>query len=146
MGAVGYAALYPAEDRPGPRGRTPSPLSPPMLSGRARARANAAARRRLVMTVLVAAFAIPTLVALATGATAAWWVAVVMLPLACTYACVVVRARRVMAEKEFNVAFLGGTHLAAPGLEEIFAPRPGAAPTASIDLRDRRPLSAGLGR
>jgi len=109
-------------------------------SGEAKARADSAARRRLVMTVLLTALALPALVGLATGSTAAWWLVVALLPVVCTYAAVVMRAQRLMAEKEFNVAFLGGTNLGATGLEDIFAYRPG---TTGVDLHERHQVSAG---
>lgn len=145
-GALGYAALYPSVEHGGLSSlqpRPPAPLRPVARSGRARARAVAAARRRLVMTVLLCTLALATLIALVTGSTAAWWVVVGLLPLVCTYAAVVLRARRLMAEKEFNVAFLGGTNLATASLEDIFAARP---VPGSIDLRDLRQVSAGMGR
>jgi hypothetical protein len=125
IGVNGYAALYSSpQDRARnslQARRAPTPLRPVVPSGRAKARADAAARRRLVMTVLLSALALPALVALATGSTAAWWVVVGLLPVVCTYVAVLFRARRLMAEKEFNVAFLGGSNLVAPGLEDIFA-------------------------
>jgi hypothetical protein len=114
----------------------------PQRSGRAKARADAAARRRLVMTVLLCALALPTVIAVVTGSTAAWWAVVGLLPLVCTYAAVVVRAQRRMAEKEFNVAFMGGTDLATASLEDIFSARP--AP-GTIELRELR-QAAGMGR
>lgn len=142
--AVGYAALYPVAERPGAGARAsglPPVLRPPAHSGRAKARADAAARRRLVMTVLLVAFALPTLAAVVTGSALAWWAALIMLPLVCIYGAVVVRARRVMAEKEFNVAFLGGTNLVAPGLEDIFSVRP-----ATTEPYVRQPrVNAGMG-
>ena len=120
--------------------RDPALRRPALRCGQARARADSAARRRLVMTVLLTTLAVPALVGLATGSTAAWWLAVALLPVVCTYAAVVVRAQRLMAEKEFNVAFLGGTNLGAAGLEDIFASQPG---TTGIDQRERRQVSAG---
>ena len=138
-------ALAGARRSPAPAGnarRSPALRAPALRCGRAKAQADSAARRRLVMTVLLTALAIPTLVALGTGSTALWWVVVAFLPVVCTYAAVVVRAQRLQAEKEFNVAFLGGTNLRTSGLEDIFTAAPA---TGSIDLRERRQVSAGLG-
>lgn len=122
--------------------RGPVPLSPPLRTVRAKARADAAARRRLVMTVLVLALIAPALVALATGSTGAWWVVVAMLPLVCTYGAVVLRARRLQAEREFNIAFMGGTKVSHVALEDLFSSRPVRPLPGSIDLRERRQVAA----
>lgn len=147
-GPVGFAALYPVgEERHRPvRGaadRDPGLAStrpyaagavaygqygqvlvgPPVRDARAQARAGAVARQRLVLTVLLAALAVPTVAAVATGSTVAWWVVVAFLPVVLTYVAVLFRTRRIQAEKEFNLAFSGGPNLATAGLEEIFSAR-----------------------
>ena len=74
LGVTGYAVLYSAAH--------PAKVAPPGKPGRPELRkgrgpgprATAAARQRLVLTVLLAAVAIPLVVALATGAAPAWWV------------------------------------------------------------------------
>ena len=67
--------------------------------------------------------AVPALVALATGYSAAWWVFVGMLPVFGIYVAVVFYARRVRAEREINVAFLGSAPGPGAGLEDMFAGR-----------------------
>ena len=143
-GFKGYSALYPAAIEPrrqGPvapaRGQLPTEalVSAPMRSGRAKAKADAAARQRLVLTVLFTALVLPALTALATGSTAAWWVVLAVLPFVCAYLAVLFRARRLQAEKEFNTAFLGGARLSAAGLEDIFSARP---ELRGSHLRDQR--------
>ena len=142
-GFKGYAALYPqaAEPRRKPtvlsvRSQLPEPLVPaPARSGRAKARADAAARQRLVLTVLFSALFLPALVALATGSSTAWWVVLAVLPFVCAYLAVLFRARRLQAEKEFNTAFLGGARLSAAGLEDIFSAR---QELRGSHLRDQR--------
>lgn len=114
----------------------------PGAARRAPRKSNAAARRRLIMTVLLSALALPVLVGLATGSTVAWWAAVLILPLVGAYTAVVMRAQRALAEKEFSLAFLGGTQLAAPGLEEIFTA--GASSTADDEYASGS--AGGLGR
>jgi len=74
-----------------------------------------------VLTVLLGALMAPALVALATGSVAAWWVVVALLPLVCAYLAVLFRARRVMAEKEINVAFIGPVRRVPAGLEDVFS-------------------------
>ena len=78
-----------------------------------------------MLTVLLSALAVPTLVALVTGAAVAWWVVVALLPLVCAYLAVLFRTRRIMAEREINVAFFGGTERTDATLEELFPNRSG---------------------
>lgn len=143
-GSVGYATLYGVPTGPRPaavRGpaRPGQAVRGPARPGQAeravgatpyriptpgaRSRARSIARQRQVLAVLLVCLAIPALVAVATGSTAAWWVVLALLPLVCTYVAVLFRARRVQAEREFNVAFLGGSNVATMGLEEIFSAR-----------------------
>lgn len=67
------------------------------------------------------ALSAPALVAIATGSTAAWWVVVAVLPFVATYLAVLFRTRRLMAEREINLAFYGSAGGAIAGLEEVFA-------------------------
>ncbi len=69
-------------------------------------------------SLVLAAIALPALVALATGSSTAWWVFVGMLPVLGVYLAVLFYARRVRAEREINVAFFGGQGEAGRGLEE----------------------------
>jgi hypothetical protein len=79
-------------------------------------------RRRRVLELVLAVIAVPALVALATGSSTAWWVSVGMLPVLGTYLAVLLYARRVRAEAEFNVAFFGGPAESGRGLEDVFLP------------------------
>lgn len=74
------------------------------------------------MTALLTCLAIPLFLAFATGSSAAWWAVLVMLPLVAAYTAVLYRARRVMAEKEINAAFLGAPDRTEASLEELFGP------------------------
>jgi len=89
-------------------------------TSRSRSKARTAARRRLVLTVLFMALFVPVLAGLATGAAAAWWVAICLLPIVCTYLAVLFRARRLSAEREINVAFFGGPQRGEFGLDDMF--------------------------
>ena len=84
------------------------------------AQGSIAARRRRALMVVVGVVAAPSLVALATGSSVAWWVLLGMLPVVLVYLAVVFRARRQRAEREFNVAFFGKSRRGAAGLEEVF--------------------------
>jgi len=88
-------------------------------TSRSRSKARVAARRRLVLTVLLVALCLPVLVGLATGAAAAWWVAICLLPVVCTYLAVLFRTRRLSAEREINVAFFGGPQRGEFGLDDM---------------------------
>jgi hypothetical protein len=67
--------------------------------------------------------AVPLVVALATGWAVAWWAVVALVPVMCTYVAILMRTRRVMAEREIDVAFFGpaGRAGSASGLEEVFS-------------------------
>jgi hypothetical protein len=65
--------------------------------------------------------AVPLVVALATGWAAAWWVVVALLPVVMTYIAILVRARRLMAEREIDLAFFGPAGRVAHDLEEVFS-------------------------
>ena len=65
--------------------------------------------------------AVPLVIALATGWAAAWWVVVAMLPVLGAYVAILVRARRLMAEREIDVAFFGPAGRAGSGLEDVFS-------------------------
>lgn len=67
------------------------------------------------------ALAVPMLLALITGWTAAWWVVVVLLPLPSAYLAVLFRNRRLVAEREINVAFHGSSGMAEATLAELFS-------------------------
>jgi hypothetical protein len=88
---------------------------------RARPRPDITTRRRHALQLILAVIAVPALVALATGSSAAWWVFVGMLPVFGVYVAVVFYARRVRAEREINVAFLGSSPGPGAGLEDMFA-------------------------
>jgi len=119
-GACGFAVLYQSPRfEPARVVGAARPAFP--LGGRTRSRARAAARRRLVLTVLLVALGIPLLVALATGSVAAWWAVVSVLPLLCAYLAVMFRSRRLLAEREINVAFFGGPERGEFGLDDVFA-------------------------
>jgi hypothetical protein len=109
----GFAVLYASGQV-----RQPAPVR---SASRTASRARAAARRRLVLTVLLVALGIPVLVGLATGSTAAWWVAVCLLPVVCSYMAVLFRTRRMSAEREINVAFFGGPQRGEFGLDGVLA-------------------------
>lgn len=121
VGTNAYAVLYgrPAE----PSRRLSLVGAPPRTTARSRCRAKAAVRRRRVLTVLLSALAVPALVALATGWAAAWWVVLGLLPLVCAYLAVLFRTRRLMAEREINVAFFGAADRTDATLEELFPDR-----------------------
>jgi hypothetical protein len=59
------------------------------------------------MNVVFALVAIPALLVLASGTVAAWWVVIGLLPLVCTYVTTLFHTRRMMAEREINMAFIG---------------------------------------
>jgi fatty acid desaturase len=139
VGSSGYAVLYAVPNgqsrslavrraqpqtspqlHPRPEVQPRSDVRPRSVA-RSRARARAAARRRLVLIVLLVALALPALVALVTGSALAWWVVVAVLPVVCTYVAVLFRARRLMAEREINVAFFGARERSRADLEEMFS-------------------------
>jgi hypothetical protein len=70
---------------------------------------------------MLLSLAVPLVVALATGWAAAWWVVVAMLPVLGAYVAILVRARRLMAEREIDVAFFGPAGRVAHGLEDVFS-------------------------
>jgi hypothetical protein len=88
---------------------------------RSKVRAGAIARQRRVLTVMLGALAVPLVVALATGWAAAWWVVVALMPVLFAYIAILVRARRLMAEREINTAFFGPSGRVAYRLEDVFA-------------------------
>jgi hypothetical protein len=116
-GLNGYGALFALQpERPKAVPRVGAPAA------RSR-RANAAVRRRRVLSVMLTAVSVPALVALATGSMTAWWVVVAMLPFLSTYVAILFRTRRRMAEREINVAFYGSAGGTIVGLEEMFTTR-----------------------
>jgi hypothetical protein len=76
-----------------------------------------------VLSFLLGALAVPVAIALATGSTAAWWVALALLPVVLAYVAVLFHARRMMAEREINLAFGGQSIRSLGDLEDIFAVR-----------------------
>ncbi len=80
----------------------------------------AAARRRQVLSSLLAVLFLATVLGLVTGSSAAWWVAVVVLPFLSAYIAVLFRNRRLMVEREFNSAFSGPTRRTEATLSELF--------------------------
>lgn len=146
VGTNAFAVLYPAPaapSRPVPiRRAQPRPVATAKFKAtatarsRSRSRARTIVRRRRVLTVLFAALVVPALVALVTGSSAAWWVVVTLLPVVCAYLFVLFRTRRLMAEREINLAFgAGERHDAA--MEDIFSGR--LAPSGELK-------AAGAGR
>jgi hypothetical protein len=111
----------------GHSGSSSPALSPPVTAKRAetatraRPRPDIVTRRRHALELILAVIAVPALVALATGSSAAWWVFVGMLPVIGIYVAVVFYARRVRAEREINIAFLGSSPGPGAGLEDMFA-------------------------
>jgi Flp pilus assembly protein TadB len=87
---------------------------------RGRSHLSAAVRRRRVLAVMLGVLAVPAVIGLATGSAAAWWAVVAFLPVVCTYLAVLFRARRLMAEREINLAFFGSVNRAGHGLEDAF--------------------------
>lgn len=87
----------------------------------------AVARQRQVMAALAGALMLCLAVAVVTGASAAWWAVVALLPLACTYVAVLARCRRIAAEREISHAFFGRAGAEKHGLggiEELFPAEP----------------------
>ena len=82
-----------------------------------------ALRRRRALELLLGVIAVPALVALATGSSAAWWVFVGMLPVFGVYLAVVLYARRLRAEREINVAFGGSAVNARKGWDDVLLAR-----------------------
>jgi Flp pilus assembly protein TadB len=127
VGTNAFAVLYAAptgSSRTLARQPRPAPVRPAQTQRvtRSRSRARTVARRRRVLTLLFAALVIPALVALVTGSSAAWWVVVALLPLVCAYLFVLFRTRRIMAEREINLAFGAGDR-DDTNLEDIFSGR-----------------------
>lgn len=158
-GAAGRVSKAPTRDAPAREGLTRGPVglgrralakepvakrpvAKGALGGRAlgRSRANAAVRRRRALGALSLALAVPVVLGALTGSAAAWWVVVALLPVVCAYLAVVFRARRVLAEREINLAFLGTAGRAEPGLEGMFSTGHGLA------MEDRGAVSAGCWR
>ncbi|GEM_PF-5457161 len=92
-------------------------------SSKSAARRHTLARQRQVVSGLVGALAVCLAAALATGAAAAWWAVVALLPLASAYVAVVARSRRIAAEREIAYAFFGQHEApvrALGGIEDLF--------------------------
>jgi hypothetical protein len=70
---------------------------------------------------MLAALTLALLTALATSSEIAWWTVVVLLPVLLSYVAVLVRSRRMRAEREINVAFFGSSGRASVRLEDVFA-------------------------
>ncbi len=70
---------------------------------------------------MLSTLAVPLVVALVTGLSPAWWVVVALLPVLCAYLAILLRARRLMAEREIDVAFFGPAGRVAYGLEDVFS-------------------------
>ncbi|HTW09329.1 MAG TPA: hypothetical protein VME46_17615 [Acidimicrobiales bacterium] len=122
---TGFAVLYSSS------AGHPLPQRAPAAPARERARyprSKTAARRRRIVLVLFAALLIPTLIAVATGWTVAWWVVVALLPVVSVYLFVLFRTRRLLAEREINAAFCGRVPRREATLAELFTNRPAYAP------------------
>ena len=120
-GMDGYAVLL-SSRAPFKPSRPVRPLSRAGAPvARSKARAGTIARQRRVLSVMLSTLAVPLVVALATGWAAAWWIVVALLPVLFTYVAILVRARRLMAEREIDVAFFGPAGRVAYGLEEVFS-------------------------
>ena len=123
VGTNAYAVLYQSPAAPFRRVATKSAGFRPVPVSRSKSRARTVARRRHVLGILFAALAIPLLVALLTGSSTAWWVVIALLPVVCTYLFVLFRTRRLMAEREINLAFFGARERNDSGLEDVFSAR-----------------------
>jgi hypothetical protein len=100
-----------------------SVTGPAPLAKRVAVSRGAVARQRQVVTGLAGALMLCVAVAVVTGASAAWWAAVALLPLACAYVAVLARSKRIAAEREISYAFFGRTGAEQHGLggiEELF--------------------------
>jgi hypothetical protein len=82
---------------------------------------------------MMGALAVPAAIGLATGSSAAWWVFVALLPVVCVYLAILFRTRRLMAEREMNLAFLGPLN------------RGGRSADDGFSLRDDEPLERVVG-
>jgi hypothetical protein len=82
---------------------------------------------------MMGALAVAAAIGLATGSSAAWWVFVALLPVVCVYLAVLFRTRRLMAEREMNLAFLGSVN------------RGGHSSDDGFSLRDDEPLERAVG-
>ncbi|MGH9104793.1 MAG: hypothetical protein ACRDZX_02955 [Acidimicrobiales bacterium] len=86
--------------------------------------ARVAARRRRGFAAVIGLLSVMVLVAVVTGSSVAWWAFVAFLPVVCAYLAVLSRARRLMAEREINIAFLGGAERDEAGFDQLLrAPR-----------------------
>lgn len=116
------------------------------------------------MSALLVCLTVPLLVAVATGSSAAWWAVLAILPLVSVYTAVLYRARRLLAEKEMNAAFVGAGGRSEATIEDLFGQMghdaffTGAADYGDIDdaghlanagdmadaayVRDEQPVSA----
>ena len=126
-GPNGYGVLFAPALARGHRAPRVRPVA------RGRSRLDAAARQRRVLAVMMGALAVAAAIGLATGSSAAWWVFVALLPVVCVYLAILFRTRRLMAEREMNLAFLGSVN------------RGGYSPDDAFSLRDDEPLERVVG-
>ena len=94
-----------------------------ILAAPKRAASGMAQRRRHVVMVLGVALAASAMTAVATGSSAAWWAVLALLPLGCAYVAVLLRSRRIAAEREITQAFFGPAGVNGAGfasIEELF--------------------------
>jgi len=124
----GYAVLLSPRARFNPSApvRALRPVRPAVA--RSKALAGTVARQRRVLSVMLATLAVPLVVALATGSVAAWWLVVALLPVLFVYIAILVRARRLMAEREINTAFFGPSGRVAYDLGDVFSDAGGPGP------------------
>lgn len=97
-----------------------------------------AVRRRVVISLLLGGFVLAVVLGLATSATAAWWVAVALLPLSFGYLALWAWVRRLAAEREFNLAFFTGTDQ-LPGFEAFLAAPAPKGPETPSQVPPARP-------
>ena len=129
-GLGSYAAGLPALG--GHRGRAT------LAVRRGPARPDAATRQRHVVLTLCGVLLACAAVGLATSASAAWWAFVAVLPVAFVYVAMLLRKRRIAAEREITRAFFGrakANKAVAGGLEELFPAKLFPANNEQIDLR-----------
>lgn len=120
-GMDGHAVLLSTRAPFKPSGPVRPLNRPGVPAARSKARAGTIARQRRVLSVMLLTLVVPLVVALATGWAVAWWAVVALVPVMCAYVAILMRTRRMMAEREIDVAFFGPAGRAGSGLEDVFS-------------------------
>ncbi len=118
IGPNGYGVVVPAA-LGGPRSVGRAVVKPAVRLRRP----SSAVRRRHILAAMFVVLVAAVAVAVGTGAGALWWFVVAFLPVVCAYVTVVMRARRLTAEREINAAFFGSSTRGLVGLEDMFVVR-----------------------